>query len=482
MWGVLASIPYTTFPDIDLGPLTLRTFGLMVALGVLIGARLGSDYGERFGVNREDTYRTGTLMVLAGIVGSRLTWAVTHTESIDSPLDIIAIWQGGIQFSGGFIAALIVGIPMFRKWTKVQRWHVLNGYAWGLAIGVAIGRIGCYAVGEHFGRTTDFFLGTRYDGGEVREPTLGDVPLVEGTVFHNTALYEGLLMFGLFLVMGAIILRARRKKVEVLPGTLVAVFMLWAGISRFGTDALRVNDERVAGMTGAQWMSLVMVPYGLYVLFRIRPMLRKLVGPDGKALDDAPSGSLLDTTDDADVDDKDKTVPDELAAPDNGKAESDADSESDDSESSGENAPSDPKVTSEAEPEATTKVAKSEDGDSADDEVAAESTPKPKPASKATGNRATAEPEPKAKPKVASTTEAAAGEESPDVDPGRATTGSEVEAETDASNGDDEKSVTPEATDGDTETEATDAGNDEAPKARSRFRGRSKTKAATGDS
>jgi phosphatidylglycerol:prolipoprotein diacylglycerol transferase len=325
MYGVLAAIPYTTFPDIELGPLTLRTFGLMVALGVLIGARVGSDYGERFGVNREDTYRTGTLMVLAGIIGSRLTWAATHTDQIHNPVDVIAIWRGGIQFSGGFIAALIVGIPMFLKWTRVQRWHVLNGYAQGLAIGVAIGRIGCYSVGEHFGRQTDFFLGTRYDGGEVREGFLGDIPLQKGMVFHNTALYEGVLMFGLFLVLTGMIFWARHKGREVLPATLVAVFMLWAGISRFGTDSLRVNDERLLHLTGAQWMSVVMVPYGIYLLVRVRPALRKLVGPDGKPIEE-PIG-LLDAKDDEDAD---KPVPDELAPPDNGaKAESTDDEDTD---------------------------------------------------------------------------------------------------------------------------------------------------------
>jgi phosphatidylglycerol:prolipoprotein diacylglycerol transferase len=361
MWGVLASIPYTTFPDIELGPLTLRTFGLMVALGVLIGARLGSDYGERFGINREDTYRTGTLMVLAGIIGSRLTWAATHTESIHNPVDVIAIWRGGIQFSGGFIAALIVGMPMFRKWARVQRWHVLNGYAWGLTIGVAIGRIGCYAVGEHFGRQTNFFLGTRFDGDvtNVREPFLGDIPLEKGMVFHNTALYECLLMFGLFIVMTGMILWARRKGTEVLPGTLVAVFMLWAGISRFYTDSLRVNDERVAGLTGAQWMSLVMVPYGIYVLVRVRPALRKLVGPDGKPLDE-PTG-LLDTP--ADDADDDASVPDELAPPENGAAASEGSEDDADTKADAE-------TDAEVEPVAETEAADAEDDELAFDESA----------------------------------------------------------------------------------------------------------------
>jgi phosphatidylglycerol:prolipoprotein diacylglycerol transferase len=366
---VLAAIPYTTFPDLPFG---LRTFGLMVALGVLIGARLGSDYGERFDVHREDTYRTGTLMVLAGIIGSRLTWVATHTESIDNPVDVIAIWEGGIQFSGGFIAALIVGYPMFRKWTKVQRWHVLNGYCYGLTAGVAIGRIGCYAVGEHFGRTTDFFLGTRYEGGEVREPALGDVPLVEGTVFHNTALYELLLLVVLFAVMTAMIWRARRAGHEVLPVTLCALFMLYAGVERFLLDTLRVNDERFLSMTGAQWMSLVMVLYGLWLVFRTRPAIAKLVGPDGRAL--ASDGGLLAATDD-EADEGAEAAPDELAPPDESEPVETSDAEGDE--------PSAP----DEEPEpATESVAGTEPDEAAEaDEVtesdgAGESSGEPAPA------------------------------------------------------------------------------------------------------
>jgi phosphatidylglycerol:prolipoprotein diacylglycerol transferase len=361
--GVLASIPYTTFPDIELGPLTLRTFGLMVALGVLIGARLGSDYGERFGVNREDTYRTGTLMVLAGIIGSRLTYVATHTEDVDNVIDVIAIWRGGIQFSGGFIAALIVGLPMFLKWPRVQRWHVLNGYAWGLTIGVGIGRIGCYAVGEHFGRQSDFFLATRWDGGETREVTLGDVPLVQGMTFHNTALYEMLTFFLLFAVMTALIWRARRKGRELLPGTLVALFMIYVGVVRFGLDSLRVNDDRLGGLTGAQWMSVVMVPYGIYVLWKVRPALRKLVGPDGKPLE--PAVGLLDSPDADEDADAEKSVPDELAPPDKGD---DVDAKSD------EDAADEPESEPVAEPESSDDPGDDAEPESSDEDVPAKAS------------------------------------------------------------------------------------------------------------
>ncbi len=302
MGGVLAAIPYTTFPTIELGPLNLRTFGLMVALGVLLGAWIAAMYAERFGVSRDETYRVATWMVLAGIIGSRLTWAATHTDQIDSPIDVIAIWEGGIQFSGGFICALIVGLPFFKRWGKVLRWRVLDGYALGLSVGLAIGRIGCYAVGEHFGRTTDFFLATRYDGGEVREPMLGDVPLVPGTTFHNTSLYEFIYMMVLFAGLGALVLAARRRGRELVPGTLVGVFVLYYGVLRFISDSFRVNDERVAGLTGAQWLCLVMIPAGIWILWKVRPKLAAL--------------AETETATGTDSEASDVAVPDELESPD----------------------------------------------------------------------------------------------------------------------------------------------------------------------
>lgn len=274
-----AVIPYTTFPTIDLGPLDLRTFGLMVAAGVLLGAWVAAAYVERFGVSRDETYRVATWMVLAGLVGSRLTWVVTHLDQIDDPVDVIAVWEGGIQFSGGFIVALVVGLPFFRRWGEALRWRVLDGYALGLTLGLAIGRVGCYAVGEHFGRTSDSFLAVRYDGGEVREPTLGGTPLVPGTTFHQTALYELLFLLLLFFVLGALVVTVRRRGREVAPGTIVGLFVLVYGVGRWLTDSLRVNDERVAGMTGAQWMSLAMVPAGIWVLGRVRPRLAAVADP-----------------------------------------------------------------------------------------------------------------------------------------------------------------------------------------------------------
>ncbi len=303
---MLVAIPYTTFPTIDLGPLSLRTFGLMVAIGVLVGAWIAAVYAERYGISRDETYRVATYMVLAGIVGARLTWAATHADQIDNPIDVIAIWEGGIQFSGGFIAALVVGLPFFKRWTKLQRWRVLDGYALGLSIGLAFGRVGCYSVGEHFGRRTDFFLASRYEGGEVREPLLGDIPLTQGMTFHNTSLYELVYLAVLFVALGALVLATWRRGRDVVPGTIVGIFILYYGVTRWLSDSLRVNDERVAGMTGAQWMCLAMVPAGIWILWKVRPRLAALAGAEAMAVADADAEDeavVSDTTaPDADAD------------------------------------------------------------------------------------------------------------------------------------------------------------------------------------
>ena len=265
MTAVLAAIPYTTFPKIDLGPFQIRTFGLMVALGVMAGAVIASRLGERWGVPADDTIGLATRLVIAGVIGARITWDLTHTDQVHSVVDAVAVWKGGLQFSGGFIAAVIFGFPTFRKWSKLTRWRMLDGLALGLAVGLAFGRIGCYSVGEHLGRhTTSFFLAVRYDGGSTREG-----PPMIGQVIHNTALYELIHL----VVLAALLWWILRQK--PVPGSVIGWFCVWYGLARFGTDFLRGYDEKTLGLTGAQWMCVALVPVGLWILFVVRRSLAR---------------------------------------------------------------------------------------------------------------------------------------------------------------------------------------------------------------
>lgn len=296
---VFAAIPYTTFPGIDIGPITIRTFGLMVGIGVLLGAWIAGRYIEAHaGIEREETYRMATRLVVAGIIGARLVFVVTHWEDVDSFIDIFAVWEGGLQFSGGFLGAIIFGIPFFRRWDWRTRWIALDGYAYGLTLGLAIGRIGCYAVGEHFGRVTSFFLATRYEGGSTREglgdlfPTPHDLETNGvGTVFHQTSLYEFLYMLVLFAILSLVI---RRRPA---PGTVVAIFCAYYGVLRFLSDSLRVNDERIAGLTGAQYFCAAIAIASIWIWFKVRPALQAEIQPDSSAAIAADATVELDKDD-----------------------------------------------------------------------------------------------------------------------------------------------------------------------------------------
>ena len=265
MTPILSAIPYTTFPDIALGPLQLRTFGISSALGMVLGSWLAARHGRRHGVSPDAMYSLAIRMVVAGVIGARVTFVLSHWSEISGPLDAIAIWRGGLQFSGGFVAAVAVGYPQMRRWERRTRWHALDGYALGLSAGLALGRVACLSVGEHFGRPTSFFLGVRYDGGSVREDTLGSAALQVGNVFHQTALYELLYLAVLFGVLLAVTRRSNA------PGVAMALFCGVYGLARFGSDSLRVNDERLLGMTGAQYLCLALLAASAWIWQRGRP-------------------------------------------------------------------------------------------------------------------------------------------------------------------------------------------------------------------
>ena len=246
-------IPYRTFPGIDLGPLTIRTFGLMVGLGLLIGSIIFVRHVARTGIESGRLERLALWTIVLGIIGARVMFVLTDLdEFVDRPLAVFALWEGGLQFSGGFLVAVAYLIWWLRRNPDVRGLLVADGMVLGLSVGLAIGRIGCYAVGEHLGGTTGFFLGVDYLGGETRE---GPIPV--GAHIHNTALYEIVLLLPLIVLL---FWMARRG---VPRGWMTATFLIWYGVQRFTTDFLRAYDRTVLGLTGAQYVCIGMIAAGL---------------------------------------------------------------------------------------------------------------------------------------------------------------------------------------------------------------------------
>ena len=154
-----------------------------------------------------------------------------------------------------FVAAALLAPVLTRSWPAGRRWVFLDGAVLGLAVGQMIGRVGCYAVGEHLGGPTDFFLGVTYQGGVTIEG-----PLDIGATYHNTSLYEILWLIPIILIL--VVLDRRDAR----PGIMTAIFCIWYGTFRFLTDFLREYDTTVFGLTGAQYGSLALIAVGIWVL------------------------------------------------------------------------------------------------------------------------------------------------------------------------------------------------------------------------
>ena len=257
---MLAAIPYRTFPVVDLGPIPIHVFGVFVAIGILVGTWVFLRFARRRGLDPDALASLAWRVVIYGIIGSRVLYVLTHLSDFsDHPMSAFAVWQGGLQFSGAFLISIVVIVLWLRKHPEVRGLLLTDGIVLGLVPGLMIGRIGCYSVGEHLGHTTTFFLGVKYLGGVTREG-----PIVVGTLVHNTALYEILLLAPLAALLFWL---ARRHAAE---GVMTATFLLWYGTQRFLTDFLRAYDERVGGLTGAQYLCLAMIAAGLVMVWRIR--------------------------------------------------------------------------------------------------------------------------------------------------------------------------------------------------------------------
>ncbi|MCC7075840.1 MAG: prolipoprotein diacylglyceryl transferase [Acidimicrobiia bacterium] len=289
-------IPYQTFPTF-LG--VFNTFGLMVGLGIVAGAWVAKRHIDANGEDGDLVFSFAWWAAIFGIVGARLVWVLAHPSTyLDDPLSVFALWEGGLSFFGGFLAAAPVAYVWLRRRPELSRRVFLDATSLGLVLGLGIGRIGCTSVGEHLGGETDFFLGVNYTGGRLTEPSLysgtpDEVFIQPGMSFHNTAVYEFFVL--MFLFVGLLVLRRR----GVRPGVLAAVAGIVYAVLRFGLDFLRVNDNTTLGLTGAQFGCIVLLGLSLW-------WLRRVLTTDERRPDLAPE-EAEDIVDDADAAEAEKT-------------------------------------------------------------------------------------------------------------------------------------------------------------------------------
>lgn len=241
---------------IPVGPVDIQVWGLLVALGMLIGLLYTLRAAKKRKMNTENFIDIFIIVFVASIIGSRLLYVAEFWEQYaNNPMAIIKIQQGNLTFLGGFFLSLLF-VYIYTKLKKLSFWKLSDIIAPGLAIAIAIGRMGCYLVGQHIGARTNFLLGSYYNG-DLR---------------HEPSLYLSISALVLFFVL--VLLKPFLIKKE---GVLAYIFIVWYSVSRFLLDFTRaadietLSDPRYYGLTLSQWVTLV-----LFIIFT--PLLvRKLV-------------------------------------------------------------------------------------------------------------------------------------------------------------------------------------------------------------
>lgn len=222
----------------------LKSFGLFVACGFLVGFWLGKRLSFRYGSNPQEDYKAASdvcwWVLIGAIFGARLGYVIVNLDDfIRDPIAIFKIWEGGLVMYGGLILAIALGYWKIRQ-NRIQFWQTADYGLTAGFLGQAIGRLGCLAVGDDFGRVTDVPWALR-----VPDPlpahSLFD-PALAGQLVHPTQLYLSANALGLFL-LGLVLLPRRRFK-----GQVFAILLLVYAIMRFVIEIYRGDSVARGGI------------------------------------------------------------------------------------------------------------------------------------------------------------------------------------------------------------------------------------------
>jgi phosphatidylglycerol---prolipoprotein diacylglyceryl transferase len=232
-------------PEIQLGPLTLQTFGIMFSLAFIAAGALVAKRLKELGKPVDWAYEMVFAALAGGFVGARVYYMAQHWDTVsDDFLGNVFSGEGLVWYGGAIGGALAVfGWAYYRRFLSLV---LLDVAAPALALGYAIGRVGCQLSGDgDYGRPSDVPWAMSYPDGTV--PTSEEV--------HPTPVYETLAM-GLV----AWLLWSWRDRLR--PGLLFATYLVLSGLERFLVEFLRRNDEVLAGLTAPQLESIALMAIG----------------------------------------------------------------------------------------------------------------------------------------------------------------------------------------------------------------------------
>lgn len=288
---LIASIPSPGTDRIQLGPLTFRFYGLMIALGVLAAVEISRRRWAARGGHPDDIIEVAKWAVPAGLIGTRIYHVATDWKSYRGDWGrAFEIWNGGLGIPGGLALGVLVGAI----YVKRQGWDVgkmIDAAIPSIPVAQAIGRLGNWFNQEIYGRPTDVPWALEID--EVHRTT----EFKDFTTFHPVFLYEALWNLGLAWFLIKIDARKVLKKGQILP-----LWIVGYGVGRFIVEGMRTDAASlVLGIRINHWISAAAVLFGGLWFWALG---RRNVGvEDPHDLDELELGVGDDADDSLDLDD-----------------------------------------------------------------------------------------------------------------------------------------------------------------------------------
>ena len=250
-----------------IGRFFLPTYGVLVSTGVLVGLWISVRNSQRQGIDPEKAWNLGILVVLCGILGAKVLYILVDFGYYRAhPREILSFstMQAGGVFSGGLLAALIAAAWYIRR-THLPTLATCDAFAPGLALGHAIGRVGCFAAGCCWGKPTEHFWGVTFNNPMANY--LVGTPL--GVRLEPTQLFESAVELANFFLLTWLF---RRKKFD---GQVIGAYLFLYGVARYFLEFLRDDPGRgeVFGgmMSGTQLISIFLVIGGGLLWLRRTP-------------------------------------------------------------------------------------------------------------------------------------------------------------------------------------------------------------------
>ncbi len=245
---------------IEFGHLTLRWYGVMIALAFLVGMWLAGKEAERKGIGKDRIQNFFFYAFLGAVIGARLYFVALTDVTVfwQDPLSVFAVWEGGLAIHGAILGGLLVSF-IFARHHRINLAKFLDTLTPSLILGQAIGRIGCFFNGDAHGYPTSMPWGMVYSPESIAGQMYPGMPL------HPTQLYEMVLNLIIFGILWKL-----RKKLKV-NGHLFLLYVILYSAARIFIEHFRADKLTYFGnFSAAQTIGVIGIVLGIMLMFLLK--------------------------------------------------------------------------------------------------------------------------------------------------------------------------------------------------------------------